>query len=179
MSWLRRRKRREATGYTCPRRMNEWGPWQQKEGMDGFTAGHGLVDQERGCTFCGSMHPDDFMAAARRGETLGPSDKDYKVYVQRTLSLDEINAKVETAITGYVEHGMSRAEAQDLVGKQREGYDIYANGGSIGKFYFQHLSEEQMREFIDLLNAKRLTIGYPGYFYRTPFFMARDPRPAA
>src|ERR1044071_8676308 len=40
------------------------------------------------------------------------------------------------------------------------------------KFYFQHLNENQMREFVDLINAQAVNIGYPGHFYRSPFFMA-------
>lgn len=39
------------------------------------------------------------------------------------------------------------------------------------KFYFQHLSEERMKDFINLLNQKKLKIGYPGYFYNLPFFI--------
>lgn len=41
------------------------------------------------------------------------------------------------------------------------------------KFYFQHLSEEQKMEFIGLLNAKAVKIGYPGHFYRLPYFCQR------
>lgn len=41
------------------------------------------------------------------------------------------------------------------------------------KFYFQHLSEEQKMEFIGLLNARAVKIGYPGHFYRLPYFCQR------
>lgn len=40
------------------------------------------------------------------------------------------------------------------------------------KFYFQHLNTEQRHEFIDLYNSKKMKVGYPGYFYRKPFFVA-------
>lgn len=43
-----------------------------------------------------------------------------------------------------------------------------------GKFYFQHLSNDQRIEFIKLLNDKKVNIGYPGYFYNLPFFITRD-----
>lgn len=36
---------------------------------------------DRTCIFCGSMHADDFMAAASSGVRLVPTDKNYKVYV--------------------------------------------------------------------------------------------------
>ena len=39
------------------------------------------------------------------------------------------------------------------------------------KFYFQHLDEAQQREFVDLLNARKLKIGHPGHFYTRPFFV--------
>jgi len=40
-----------------------------------------------------------------------------------------------------------------------------------GKLYFQHFDAEQCKEFVTLLNAKRLRIGSPGHFYRVPFFI--------
>mgnify|MGYP000607288369 CR=1 FL=1 len=44
------------------------------------------------------------------------------------------------------------------------------------KFYFQHLSKEQMEDFVNLFNKKQLNIGYPGHFYVTPFFMSIIPK---
>lgn len=75
------------------------------------------------CSYCGSMAPEAFLAKAKAGDELGPTDKNYKVYV-----------------------------------------------GGRGKFYFQHLSAEQRQEFVDLLNARTMNIGYPGRFYVLPFF---------
>lgn len=42
----------------------------------------------------------------------------------------------------------------------------------VGKFYFQHLSEEQMRQFVDLFNQKKLKYTEHGQLYVSPFFMA-------
>jgi hypothetical protein len=39
------------------------------------------------------------------------------------------------------------------------------------KFYFEHLSEEQKIEFVEMLNSKSINIGYPGHFYRLPYFI--------
>jgi hypothetical protein len=84
----------------------------------------------RHCSFCGSLHPDEFMAhAENRTAELGPTDKSYKVYLT--------------------------------------GDNLGPNGD---KFYFQHLSHEQRTRFIELLNARTMRIGYPGHFYRRPFF---------
>lgn len=110
--------------HTCPRR-NEIGQ-QQAENKDTWTRRDGF----HRCNYCGSIHPDEFMEAARSGLELGPTDKNYKVYV-----------------------------------------DNHA-----GKFYFQHLPEAQKREFIDLLNSRSLNIGYPGHFYRLPFFIQEPSR---
>lgn len=100
--------------------------------LDTYTEGHGLIGQARGCSYCGSMHPDDFMEAARTGAVLGTTTKDYKMYV--------------------------------------------TTGDTPGKFYFQHLSPEQRREFVDLVNARTIHLGYPGYFTVLPYFMARAER---
>lgn len=85
----------------------------------------GAMGKYRSCSYCGSAHPDDFMAACREGVLLGPTDKAYKVYLNH----------------------------------------------SDGKFYFQHLSEEQRQEFFELLTGGKLHIGSPGYFYVLPFFI--------
>ncbi len=50
-------------------------------------------------------------------------------------------------------------------------YKAYLRG--TGKVYYQHFSEEQCRKFIDLLNAKKLNVAYPGHFYVLPFFIGR------
>lgn len=111
-----------STQLMCPRRseipatfkLPEHDTW---EGPDGF----------RTCSYCGSLHPDEFMTYAEAGNTLTPSDKNYKTYIEH-------------------ESGES-------------------------KFYFKHLSEEQMAKFVELFNAKVFKFHYPGYFYRFPFFM--------
>jgi hypothetical protein len=41
------------------------------------------------------------------------------------------------------------------------------------KFYFQHLSVEQRKRFVELLNEAKLSIAYPGRFYVLPFFIQR------
>lgn len=39
------------------------------------------------------------------------------------------------------------------------------------KFYFQHLSVDQRKRFVDLYNDKTLKLAFPGHFYVRPFFM--------
>lgn len=40
-----------------------------------------------------------------------------------------------------------------------------------GTFYYQHLSRSQMNRFIELYNSGKMKVGFPGHFYRMPFFM--------
>lgn len=106
---------------TCPRRMNELGGWERTEGLD-------RIDEDRTCSFCGSLTGDAFMERVRAGETVSPTDKNFKAYLDQPWA----------------------------------------------KFYFQHLTVEQQREFIDLINARRVVIGYPGRFDVLPFFATVD-----
>lgn len=68
---------------TCPRRMNDLGPWQNKEGLDGF-------DAEGRCVFCGGISLEEFegyVAQALDPESpvrLDISDRAHKVYVHGT-----------------------------------------------------------------------------------------------
>ena len=48
-----------------------------------------------------------------------------------------------------------------------------------GKFYFQHLSPDEQQRFIDLVNAKAITMGFPGHFYVLPYFCKRAEPPVA
>ena len=79
------------------------------------------------CSFCGSLDPDEFMAAARAGNSITPTDRSYKAYV-----------------------------------------DIKATSA---KFYFQHLSIAHQDELCALVNAKKIKLEHPGYFYVLPFFL--------
>ena len=49
-------------------------------------------------------------------------------------------------------------------------YKAYV-GAHDGKFYFQHLSVDERKKFIELYNAKTMRMGYPGQFYVLPFFV--------
>lgn len=57
------------------------------------------------------------------------------------------------------------------IGPTDKTYKIYLEG-SYRKFYFQHFSQGEKQRFIDLLNEKKIILGYPGYFYVKPYFIA-------
>lgn len=166
---------------TCPRRMTDFGPWEREPNLDTWTTGHGLVGQSeigRSCSFCGSLNPDRFMALVREGWIVGPTDKPYKAYLERPFTTEEIaNRK-----TAYMARFADLSE--QAIAELSEQYDreFTAEGSPVAKFYFQHLSDDQQGEFIELHNAKQMKIGTPGGFYVTPYFAvtrASDPEPTA
>lgn len=118
--------------------------------------------EDTSCHYCGSMQGDDFMARLEAGDVeLGPSDKSYKVYVHNKGGLPFYQAyRVD----------------EDRSGNQAN-WRWITRTTSQCKFYFQHLSVEQCQRFVELLNEKKLHIGYPGYFYALPFFITREKRP--
>lgn len=70
---------------------------------------------------------------------------------------------------------MERLERGDVtLTPTDKSYKVYVEGEGLqhAKFYFQHLSAEQRRRFIELHNEKKMRLGYPGYFYTRPFFCA-------
>lgn len=79
---------------------------------------------------------------------------------------------------------MARLEAGDVeLGPTDKSYKVYIKdlegkpvGGPAGKFYFQHLSPEQQGRFIELYNARKIKMGYPGHFYVSPFFCRPAPK---
>lgn len=123
--------------HSCPRRAESF---VRDDAVDtwpvhDYSDAPGIINNSRrSCSYCRSLHPDDFMAAIRDGAEIGPTDKSYKAYVE------------------------------------------WDGSPSRGKFYYQHLSEEQRREFVALLNDGTMRVGYPGYFYVLPFFAKRADR---
>ena len=91
------------------------------------------------CNHCGSLSPDQFFQAIEDGCEIGPTDKNYKVYIEGEKA---------------------------------------PNARGVDKFYFQHLSEDKQKHFIELLNLGKIKIGYPGHFYVKPFFVKHSGRTA-
>lgn len=70
---------------------------------------------------------------------------------------------------------LERIEKGCSVDPTDKNYKIYVsktpNSYSNDKTYFYHFSDEQKYRFIELYNKTKIAIGYPGYFYTTPYFI--------
>lgn len=138
------------------------------------------------------------------GTELTPTDKNYKVYISiASKEADEMRIGVSTTRAtppdpAYGGEWMTHEDAVERYPELRDEYEKrkrlidttapshpwrtqtnYVQVGPRGdrresKFYFEHLSEEQRRRFAELLNAGKLNLREPGYFYRLPFFLVRD-----
>lgn len=130
--------------------MADFGPWEHREGMDTWVDTP-FVSENRVapvCSFCGSLHPGKFLELAARGWRVEPTDKPYKAY------LHEVHfGPMKTAVPGESLPPVSSKTA---------------------KFYYQHFTQEQKRNFISLYNEGTLALTAPGHFYVLPFFMRVD-----
>jgi hypothetical protein len=119
---------------------------------------------------------------------LGPTDKNYKVYVDiPETHPDEL--RVISAINWDPDPERIKAEGwvkpdPELLVRDNWAFSLeeaktsqfkwmmLAKRGPIqfGKFYFEHLNEAQRIHFVELMNLGVLNIGIPGRFYRLPFF---------
>lgn len=114
------------------------------------------------CHYCGSLAPDTFMSRCEAGDIeLGPTDKGYKVYVENKggAPFKQTYKKPEVEKRKCCECG-HEAEVLKTVTEET----------NHTKFYFRHLSEEQMARFTQLHKERLLKFAYPGRFYVLPFF---------
>lgn len=150
-----------------------------------FMAGHRVAEdywhRDGTCSYCGSLSPEKFFEAIEAGYEIGPTDKSYKVYVDLPNPIaGQVGCFSSTTheTPGYFL--LTEEKAKEIVW-DREGAAAYYIGRYVKlsphaqvshkKFYFQHLNVEQQQRFIDLLNEKKINIGYPGRFYAKPFFI--------
>jgi hypothetical protein len=128
------------------------------EGLD-----HWLPDDS--CSYCGSLNEAILMARLDAGDVeLIPSDKSYKTYV-RNVGGAGFRQSYRDCPRDSEDHGPDACS------------HWVTRETSETKFYFQHLSREQKIHFVELLNAKRIHLAYPGHFYVLPFFCTMRAQP--
>ena len=96
------------------------------------------------CSYCGSLHPDEFLYYLEQGWYLVPTDKNYKAYLGKPV-------EPPTTLLN----------------------NITIDHHDAGKFYFQHLNPDQRDRFINIYNDRKCKVAYPGYLYTLPYFVAR------
>lgn len=113
----------------------------------------GLPDrwQKRGghlaCSYCGSSHPDEVMRAIAAGEVvLGPTDKNYKVYLE--------HSGLKLGMKFYLQH---------LSEEQRSEFIRLYNEDRETREYHEDLS-------FTVTRPGAMKLGYPGRFYAGIFF---------
>jgi hypothetical protein len=105
------------------------------------------------CSYCGSLDGDTLMQHLEAGTIrLAGSDKNYKVYLEQVEGGPSLlqSTRVDDDKTG------------DMSKWKWETREV-----NHGKFYFMHLSEAQMRRFIELWNERRIKHS----LYVMPYFM--------
>lgn len=147
------------TEQTCPKRMEDFGPWERKESLDNW-------GNDSTCSFCGSLDPSVFMKRLEdRDVELIPTDKDYKAYLRNIRG-----QKFKQTYRNCYEMG-----ARDCAGPDTCTHWVTRETEQT-KFYFQHLDIEQKRRLVELVNEQKIQFAYPGHFYRLPFFIRREER---
>lgn len=138
--------------HRCPRRAEDHVPFSNYVDYDDW-------GRDNTCSYCGSLNPDVLMERAEIGDIeFGPTDKHYKVYVKNR--------------GGAIFKHIYRDCPTIAVCKGPETCTHWvAEKRDETKFYFQHLSPDQQKRFIQLLNEHKLKIGMPGHFYVLPFFI--------
>lgn len=170
-----------AEHFTCPRRnelfaymgnVKEGDSWSRRDG-------------QRCCTYCGSIHQDDFMELVEGGASVGPCDKNYKCYLNEALDTDDLGRQKAKWLIGKKAqslrenmqrsgHGHTVEEIETALQGYWDDCEAPMSGRHIGKFYYPHLTMEQRERFVWLYNQGAMTIGYPGHFYVLPYFARPD-----
>jgi hypothetical protein len=171
----------------CGRRSDPFAP--DFPGEDTWREGGNPYHMSPTCSYCGSITPEALFAAIEAGHEIGPTDKNYKLYVE-VPTADPTALRVTGGSSGGDEPPSWGERSQwhryaDLTDEQRamlrrdgwgdgerEGWVMIAPVGPTahGKFYFQHFDGEQQGRFLDLVNAGKVNFGYPGHLYVRPYF---------
>lgn len=126
---------------TCPRRVQDMGPWKYEKGLDRWRKHKS--NGNRICSFCGSLHFEDFAALVKvcgDAPITAPfgsvpeielSDKPYKVYVHQP----GIRNAMEGGIKFYMHHVPRDEKDKILVTPEQN--EEYAHAISVSKKRFE------------------------------------------
>ena len=110
----------------------------------------GDCDGHKSCSYCGSLSPAELFAAIEAGHELGPTDKNYKVYVglpnPKAGQVVEIGSESGPAFDRDGKpNKLDLTPAEKLLGRYRRPMHGTAGVTVTAKFYFQHLSPAEQR----------------------------------
>lgn len=135
--------------FLCPRRGEAPAMFKQPE------SDHLLADST--CSYCGSLDGNIFMERLEAGTIyLEGSDKNYKTYVRAVEGTSPIlqTYRIDDNQTGDQSKWVWETKPVEQ-----------------GKFYFMHLSRDQMQRFVELWNEARVK-----GLYVLPYFMGVRPK---
>lgn len=147
-------------------------PCPRMEGREEFVFQN--MPDDGTCTQCGSLLPDEFMRRLEAGDVaLDPTDKSYKVYV---INVGGAKFRQSHRTDKPSQPGEIMKDPRD-----QSHWTWETNESDQCKFYFDHLSEDQKKRFVELYNDKKLKIrrynrdaeggfSFDGHFYVRPFF---------
>jgi hypothetical protein len=159
----------------CPRQDNEATMAVQKEHQVHVEIRKGY----KCCSYCGSLLSEELFPLIEAGAEIDPTDKSYKIYVH-VPNKEAGKSRVIGSASHKPEYGNWEQVTEELIAENPDlakdlklgEWVIIAPDEAVTqmKFYFQHLSEAEMRRFIELHNAHKIKMGYPGHFYVRPYF---------
>jgi hypothetical protein len=104
-----------------------------------------------------------------------PKRKEVSILTESNIGKDFWDADETCSYCGGLNPSrfLELAALGTLVTPTDKEYKCYIEYGphKMMKFYFPHLTLDQMREFIELYNNKTMKLKYPGYFYIMPYFV--------
>ncbi len=161
-------------------------PRQDQEAVLAVQRAHVAHWREDGsCSYCGSITEAAFFAAIEAGRLIGPTDKNYKAYVDLpnpnagTMRICAWSNSKPSGGDKWIEVTQESLAtlppgAEDSLGQWVQ---VMPEGESRrDKFYFQHLSSEGRKRLVEMINAKSINFDYPGCFYVLPFFVVVENR---
>lgn len=164
--------------FHCPRGPAPGGRFQP--GFDGTA----YWQADRTCSYCGSLHPQDFLDAAAAGAEITPTDKSYKAYIDLPQE-DPDRLRVVSSTWSTTRPGDTWQEATPEL-CEKHNWQPWGSAHQPGdlmwvqlmpqgpvrnaKFYFQHLDQAGQDRFIALHNEQKMKLAFPGHFYARPFF---------
>lgn len=140
-----------------PRSLKFPEPFICPRGCETPLRGEAIWGADECCSFCGSLNPNVFMERIENGTLLlEPTNKNYKVYI--SPHKDSIPLK--------------QSVREGFQGENPSEWNWTLKDVDYGKFYFQHLSDEQMKKFVELLNRKEVKFNLVRGFTVLPFFIS-------